>query len=51
MQEKAYSFYPADVGAVTSLQGRDEVSEALENIKRYLEGDTKTSEHYAEFIV
>ena len=53
VQEKAYPFYPADVKCSDEslFKGEMKFHEALENIKRYLDGDTKTSEHYAEFIV
>lgn len=53
VQEKAYPFYPADVkcSEETLFKGEMKFHEAIENIKNYLDGNKKTQQHYAEFIV
>ena len=53
VQEKNYPFYPADVKCSdeTLFNGEMKFHEALENIKTWLDGDTETVAHYAEFVV
>ena len=53
VQEKAYPFYPADVkcSEETLFTGEMKFHQALENIKNYLDGNTETVAHYAEFVV
>lgn len=53
VQEKAYPFYPADVKCSdeTLFKGEMKFHEALENIRKWLDGEQKTETHYAEFIV
>jgi len=53
VQEKAYPFYPADVkcSEETLFNGEMKFHQALENIKNYLDGNTETVAHYAEFVV
>ena len=53
VQEKAYPFYPADVKCTeeTLFRGEMKFHQALENIQAYLNGDTETKQHYAEFVV
>ena len=53
VQEKAYPFFPADVKCSdeTLFKGEMKFHEAIENIKRWLDGDKQTVTHYAEFIV
>ena len=53
VQEKIYPYYPADVKCSdeTLFKGEMKFHEAVENIKTWLDGDKKTEEHYAEFIV
>ena len=53
VQEKAFPFYPADVKCSdeTLFKGEMKFHEALENIKNWLQDDTPTEKHYAEFIV
>lgn len=53
VQEKAYPFYPADVkcSEETLFTGEMKFHQALENIKNYLDGNTETVAHYAEFTV
>ncbi len=53
VQEKAFPFYPADVkcSEETLFKGEMKFHQALENIQAYLNGNSKTQEHYAEFVV
>jgi len=53
VQEKAYPFYPADVKCTeeTLFRGEMKFHQALENIQAYLNGETETKRHYAEFVV
>ena len=53
VQEKAYPFYPADVKCSdeTLFKGEMKFHEALENIRKWLDGEQKTETHYAEFVV
>jgi len=53
VQEKTYPFFPADVKCSdeTLFYGEMKFHEALENIKNWLDGNTETVAHYAEFIV
>jgi hypothetical protein len=53
VQEKAYPFYPADVkcSEETLFRGEMKFHQALENIQNYLNGNQKTEQHFAEFVV
>tara|TARA_R100001510_G_scaffold13252_1_gene10495 strand:+ start:1948 stop:2718 length:771 start_codon:yes stop_codon:yes gene_type:complete len=53
VQEKTYPFYPADVkcSEETLFRGEMKFHQALENIQSYLNGETETKRHYAEFVV
>jgi len=53
VQEKAYPFYPADVkcSEETLFRGEMKFHQALENIQNYLNGNQKTQQHFAEFVV
>lgn len=53
VQEKAFPFYPADVkcSEETLFKGEMKFHQALENIQAYLNGNSKTQEYYAEFVV
>ena len=53
VQEKAFPYYPADVkcSEETLFKGEMKFHQALENIQAYLNGNSKTQEHYAEFVV
>ena len=53
VQEKNFPFYPADVKCTeeTLFNGEMKFHEALENIKNWLDGNTNTVAHYAEFVV
>jgi len=53
VQEKAFPYYPADVkcSEETLFKGEMKFHQALENIQDYLNGNSKTQEHYAEFVV
>lgn len=53
VQEKAYPFYPADVKCSdeTLFKGEMKFHEAVENINKWLDGDRKSEQHYAEYTV
>lgn len=53
VQEKTYPYYPANVKCSdeTMFKGEMKFHEALENIKNWLDGERKSEEYYAEFIV
>ena len=53
VQEKAYPFYPADVKCTdeTLFKGEMKFHEAVENINKWLDGDRKSEQHYAEYRV
>ena len=53
VQEKAYTFYPADVKCTdeTLFKGEMKYHEAVENIKNWLAGERKSDQHYAEYLV
>jgi hypothetical protein len=53
VQEKAYPYFPADVkcSEETLFKGEMKFHEALENINNWLNGNTETVAHYAEFVV
>lgn len=53
VQEKTYPYFPANVkcSEETLFRGEMKFHEALENIKNWLDGEQKSEEHFAEFIV
>jgi len=53
VQEKTYPYYPANVKCSdeTLFKGEMKFHQALENIKDWLNGDQRSEEHYAEFVV
>jgi len=53
VQEKAYPYYPADVkcSEETLFRGEMKFHQALENINDWLNGNKKTEEYYATFVV
>lgn len=53
VQEKTYPFYPADVQCSdeTLFRGEMKFHQALENITKWINSDTPTQEHYAQFVV
>ena len=53
VQEKTYPYYPANVKCSdeTLFKGEMKFHEALENIKNWLDGEQRSEEHFAEFVV
>ena len=53
VQEKTYPYYPANVkcSEETLFKGEMKFHEALENIKNWLDGEQRSEEHFAEFVV